>query len=338
MFKIIFSMICLVLFAWCATAPSDIQASPETSNLVAARLPVSVARDGFSIEQSRDFHRRATVAELLTGRDVSLWWNGHVSNAMRSAIIPRRSPTRPLSHAPRPEIGAIRAQTTLGNMSLETFLDHPESYARGFIVIHRGQIVFERYPGMQQSDLHLWASNAKPTVSLLIDLLIAEGKIDESQPYKTYMSDFEGTALGEVKVKDILDMATGLNIEENNETRSDPSSIAIRVFLSEFGEADPIQNKWISVREILKDGIAITEPGSYFGYGSPITQALVLLAEEVTGHPFQDEFDNRVWSEMGVDGSLYMAVAPDGMPAAHGIVSSTLLFPVSDYETDVLNC
>ena len=287
-------------------------------------LPASHVRTGFSLEESQRLAAQANLASLLAGGDVALYWTGHVSEFMPTAVVPRVAATRMLEFSPDPRIGATRAESALGSLSLDEFLTDPRSFAQGFIVVHRGRIVYEKYPGMHEEDNHLWASNAKTMVSLLIDLLIEDGTLDQNQTYGHYMPEFRDTVWQDIRLIDILDMTPGLDTEEDARTRSDPNSIAIRLFLSEFGEPNVTTGKVETTVEILKSARKIREPGTSFDYGSPVTQALVLLTEEVTQKKWADLFQERVWSKMGVEGDLQIHLASDGTAAGHGIVSSRL--------------
>jgi len=222
-----------------------------------------------------------------------------------------------------PEIGQIEAETQhFGSLSLDDFLAKPESYAQGFIVVHEGKIVYERYPGMRPEDHHIWMSNAKVTASLVIDLLIDDGKIDENKTMGDYVPEFRGTPTGKVRVGDVLDMTTGLNSDENPTTRSDPNSIATRTFLAEFGM--PHNGKVERLIDVLKDAKLESKPGDKFQYASATTQLLVFLAEAVERKRWSDIFDERIWSKISAEAPIQLHMTPDGVVAAHGLISSNL--------------
>jgi CubicO group peptidase (beta-lactamase class C family) len=69
----------------------------------------------------------------------------------------------------------------------------PNSFIQAFIVAHKGKVEYERYPGMNPTDSHLWASTAKPIAGLLIEQLVDEGKIDLNNTYSNYDHDYERT-------------------------------------------------------------------------------------------------------------------------------------------------
>lgn len=289
-----------------------------------AQLPATHVKSGFSLEQASRFEAQASVQNILSGGDVALYWTNHVARTMPTAVIPAGQPARALEVSVRDEIGNLRASTALGELSLNEFLYDSRSYAQGFVVVHKGRIIFEEYPGMRPQDNHLWASNAKPLASLLIDLLIEDGELDQNQTFGHYVPEFRGTAWENLRIIDILDMTPGLDTAEDGQTRKDPNSIAIRTFLSEFNQPYAKAGKVESIKEVLKDARKIAEPGESFDYGSPVTQALVILTETITQKKWSDYFDQRVWSKMSAEAGLQVHLAPDGTAAVHGVVSSRL--------------
>ncbi len=160
-----------------------------------SRTPIARFKDGFTLEQSRRFHSQLNLPELLSGGDESVWFCLRASETLPTAIIPPRQPARELPRAENPGIGKIRADTkNFGSLSLDEFMQHPQSYAHAFIVVHRGQIVYENYPAFHPEDHHIWMSVSKTVPSLVIDLLISDGKIDQEQTIGHYVPEFRGTA------------------------------------------------------------------------------------------------------------------------------------------------
>lgn len=285
-------------------------------------LTVAQSKSPLTLEQATCLENQVTVSQLLQGGSPTVYWAGNIARHMPTAVVPHRQPSLPLANEPMPQIGETTAASALGTLSLNDFLEDPRSGARGFIVIHRGRVVFEQYPGMRDSDNHLWASNAKPMASLLVDLLIDDGKLDPNKAVTEYLQDFRGTAWDSVQLIDLLDMTPGLDTEETSETRKDPNSIAIRTFLAEMGA--PHGQQLEHLRDVLKQAKRVREPGTQFEYGSPVTQALVLVTEAAAQQRWADLFDERVWSKMYAEGDLQIHLSPDGIAAAHGVVSSRL--------------
>ena len=58
----------------------------------------------------------------------------------------------PLEHSSNPGVGETRLGVAQGDLRLDDYLVHAESRAQGFIVVHRGKVAFEAYPGMRDFD------------------------------------------------------------------------------------------------------------------------------------------------------------------------------------------
>lgn len=293
---------------------------------IAERTPLDEFVNGFPIELEKQT-RAADYNTLFVGGDISAYFNMRVSEFLPTAILPSRQPMMPLGSRPMPEIGSVEAEMMdeselKGALTLDKFLEQSD-FAQAYLVVHKGDIVYEKYPRMRREDSHLWMSAAKPTASLLIDMLISEGKIDENKPITTYLTDFQSTDWDGVTTKDVMDMATGMDLEDTTESRFDPDNIARRVYEAEFGYANETRGVEV-LRDVLRSTPKKSEPGLAFEYSSGLTQVLVFLAEVVEGERWHQIFDRRVWSKVGAEGALQLHMTPDGIVAAHGLVSSNL--------------
>lgn len=288
------------------------------------RTPLERFLDGFPIELAKRAVK-ANYEELFAGGDVSAYVNLRAAEYLRTAVLPASQPMMPLGDRPLPEVGLIKAETEhAGKLTLDEYLARSDLYAQAYLVVHKGDIVYEKYPRMRPEDSHLWMSSAKPTGSLIIDLLISEGKIDENAPITNYMTDFQGTDWDGISVRDVMDMATGMDLEDTGESRFDPNNVARRTYEAEFNFPNAITGKVEMLADVLKSAKAIKTPGLAFEYSSGLTQMLVLLAEAVEGERWQQSFDRRVWSKIGAEGPLQVHTTPDGIAAAHGLISSRL--------------
>ena len=288
------------------------------------RSPVAEFKEnGFSLEQVEEYRSNLNLPHLLSGGDASVWYSQRTSEVAYTSILPVKVPVMPLETDLMPEIGEITAETKFfGEMTLNEWLVHPQSYAKAIIVIHEGKVVFEEYPGLNDWESHLWMSTAKPTTSLVIDHLIAAGLLNDQMTVAELMPDWALTEWADITLRDILDMTPGMNSEENDETRADPNSIATRVFLAEFGFE--YNKKTETVADILMDAVSVDSPGNKFEYGSPTTEMLVLIAEAVSGRTWPDLFEHYVWSKMGAEAPLNIHLSPFGTAAAHGLLTSPL--------------
>lgn len=290
-----------------------------------SRQPVTKELAGYSNAEYQAMFKNFSYETVLIGGDVSLFANTRMSSFLNTAIVPPRKVSAPLPIEPNPALGKIVAETTYGKMSLDDFITSPKSFIQAFIVAHKGKIVYERYPGMKPTDSHIWASTAKPLTGLLVEQLIDEGKVDQNKTYGEYVPEFHGTAWESIKIIDLMNMASGLNVGENDVTRHDPKSIMARLYHSEFGSPDPVTNKIETSRTVMKAAAKVCEPATQFDYSSVITQSLAILIETVTGKRFSDVADEKVFSHMSLEGDIQIHLSrADSLELAHGLLSSRL--------------
>lgn len=279
------------------------------------RLSVKEAFAGYTAEEVRNWVANFKLSDALTIGRAALWFGTNGSQVFPTATVPSRNKANAFKTTPMAAIPGMVAETSLGTMSLAEFIGHPKSYTRGFIVIHRGRIVYETYPGMLQTDLHVTASASKIFAALVIDVLIEEGVISEEQTIGAYVPGLEGSAWDRIKVIDIMDMATGLDAIDGPAYFADPSSIAARLLTAEMGDSAE------TMLDVMRDAKPVSKPGAAFTYSSTATQALVLLAEGASGRPWSELFDTRIWSKVRSDGAVQVHLSPDGIALAHGFMS-----------------
>jgi CubicO group peptidase (beta-lactamase class C family) len=289
--------------------------------LPAALLPVSVARNGFTPEQARSLRDRYSYVEVISAGDVSLFHFLNLNVWLPTAQIARTGNVVPLRVEPDPRFGATRIKGA--GPTLNDYLLSPASRAQGMVVVHRGRVVLERYPGMRDTDSHVWMSTAKTTTSLVVRLLAEQGRIDVKQPIDRYMPALKGTAWEGTRVQEVLDMASGMDVVETQNNRENPRSLITRYNLATSGEANADGVKE-SQFEVIRTAKRLRPAGEVFDYSSVNTTLLALLAEAVENKRWSDIFQERVWSKMTVEGDMLVALAPDSTPQSHGLVATRL--------------
>jgi len=304
----------LALYASCAAETAIAQPATSTAAKESPPpMPVSAARQGFTPAQAADLLKRFNNEEALKGGDVSLFAFSNFTEVQKVAVIGRNGPVVMLERRIDPKLGQVRFKSDLGDLTLADYLAHSKSRTQGFVVVHKGRIVYEDYPGMKPNDYHIWMSTTKTVASLMLRLLAEDGKVDVKQPLTTYLPWLRGSEWQDVKVIDALDMATGMAAIENDATRADPDSAYTRMNLA--GSGVPHKGKVESMKDVLASTRRIGPPGVAFEYGSPITLLLPLIVEEVTGRRWVDLFEERVWGKMSVEGDMLPAnswrVEPD---------------------------
>ena len=314
-------------------------------------IPVSIAKEkGWSLEWIADARKAFESFHMQMGGDHALYYAINLTEFFSTGESPPHPDFMPLERAINPTLGStIKTATSKGKITLDQYMADPLYRAQGIIMIHKGKVVYEQYPGMEPSDRHLTASTGKITVGIVIAQLLKEGKIDGSKPIIHYVPQLEGTAWDTVPTSCVYNMCTALNTEETIEAILDPKSPVARFIGSCAGSNDPIYGKpvdWLQIaRETAKPLSTGEKPGEVFRYSSINTTVLTQLVENVEKKPWKLVFEERVWSKVGARRSICFHESPGGMALPTGFVSVTpedyarfaLLFTPSWHKTATEN-
>jgi len=227
-------------------------------------LPVSSAKSPFPLEFARDAQKRFENFHYQLGGDHALYYNLHLSELLRTAVSKPNRSYRPLGKALVTGLGdKVSFGVKEGNLTLNQYVVHPNHRVQAVVMVHKGKIVYETYPGMNPMDLHVWMSPGKTTVGLVIAQLEAEGKIDMNKQVVEYLPQFKGSNWDGIRMIDAANMATALQLEETMEAIVDPKSVIVRFFSAEFGSPNPATGKVDDWLDILKnaDKIVGEKPG-----------------------------------------------------------------------------
>jgi CubicO group peptidase (beta-lactamase class C family) len=289
-------------------------------------LPVSSAKAPFSLEFAQDAQKRFENFHYQLGGDHALYYNLHLSELLRTAVSKPNQSYKPLEKALVTGLGdKVSFGVNEGNLTLNQYVVHPNHRVQAVVMVHKGKIVYETYPGMNRMDQHVWMSPGKSTVGLVIAQLEAEGKIDMNRQVVDYLPEFKGTNWDGIRMIDAANMATALQLEETMEAIVDPKSVIVRFFSAEFGSPNPATGKVDDWLEILKnaDKIEGEKPGYRFRYSSAVTQVFVVIAERIEKKTWAEIFEERVWGNMTARLGMQHHLTPDGTSVAHGLLSTT---------------
>ncbi|MGF1697165.1 beta-lactamase family protein [Vibrio lamellibrachiae] len=182
------------------------------------------------------------------------------------------------------------------------------------MITKNGKVVFEHF-NMPYNEQHVWMSNAKTIAGLLIALLEEEGKIDVSNTLITYLPELADSDWKDVKVIDVLNMQSGMDVRENAEARSNPNTSIAQIFMAETGHIPDYLDTLLRPKKQ-------SEAGKAFEYSSANTQILGMLIARVENKTLSKVFEQRIWSKAGMSSDGIMSLTPDGFEIVHGIYSS----------------
>lgn len=293
----------------------------EEHKIVSTDTPLGEVRDIFTY-----FHTPANVVQIQVASDKTLYAWQNMSGFQYTMQILRDGPISVLPEKIDPAIGKV-AFTRPGEKQ-ETVNQHfNTSHMDALLVLHRGNVVYERYKTMRPFDKHQWFSCSKVVSSTIVGLLALEGKIDIKKPVSAYVPQLKDSDWDKVTVEETLDMATGLDSTEHEEPNDDARSNPERgwykwaVSIGLFEDKDHLnQSPWDVLRNMKK-----VKPGhTVFEYNSINPFVLELIVNEVTGQTLNEVFGERVWRKMGAQNDAFVGVTKYGLGNSWGFVNTTL--------------
>ncbi|BDZ54328.1 serine hydrolase domain-containing protein [Agromyces marinus] len=248
-------------------------------------------------------------------------WQDAPHNRWAFAHVAELVPTAPIAH--RPAVESAREVVGLEAMrssmpDLPTRLE--ESYTDALVVVRDGELVAEHYrEGFGPDGLHLLMSVSKSLCGLTIGTLVDEGVIDPDRRVDHYVPALAGSAYGDAKVQQVLDMTVDVDYDEDyrnpaSEVQAQDRVAGWRTRLP----GDPADT--YAFLAALRGG---GEHGVRFRYCSAGTDVLAWIVESVTGTRYADAVSERLWSRLGCRNDARITIDPGGFGFANGGISCT---------------
>ncbi|MCY1398250.1 6-aminohexanoate-dimer hydrolase [compost metagenome] len=201
-------------------------------------------------------------------------------------------------------------------MTLARYLE--ESDTDGFLVLHKGRVVYERYSEhFSAGQPHIWASMTKSVTGLLAAQLVAEGRLDPHARLSRYVPELAGTPFGDASVQRNLDMEVAVSYPGDV-----PPDIglfaATGIFPRKPGMPGTIYDFLKVVRSVPGQS---GEPLYFYQNGSP--EAVAWAISRITGQSWSSLVSERIWSRFAAD-DADMLVDEQGIEMASGGLSSSL--------------
>jgi|SRR5690554_896432 len=169
-----------------------------------------------------------------------------------------------------------------------------DNHVQGVIVIKDGQISLEHYaPGITPETLWTSFSVAKSVSSMLVGIALTEGVIESLEdPLKKYINEFKGYDYGEVTVRQLLTMTSGIDWNEDYE---DPNSDVGQMYtaLCEGNEAH--------ILTYMKPLKFAHKPGTHWNYSTGETDLVGILVQKATGKSLSEYLSEKVWKPFGME-------------------------------------
>ena len=197
--------------------------------------------------------------------------------------------------------------------STADFIEHCDT--TGLIVARGNTIMVEEYYlGNTESSKAICWSVSKSVISALFGIAVEEGLIASLDDHVTnYVPSLEGTGYDGVKIKDVLQMSSGIRFNEdyadfNSDINRMGRAIAFNSPLERFVAS--LENE--------------REPGTFNQYVSMDTQVLGMILREATGMNLSQYTEEKLWCPLGMEADAYWLIDNSGMEAAFGGLNAVL--------------
>ncbi|ANI78048.1 MULTISPECIES: serine hydrolase domain-containing protein [Sphingobium] len=171
--------------------------------------------------------------------------------------------------------------------------DEDVGETRALVVMHRGEIVAERYaPGFGPETKLLGWSMGKSVTAVLVGLMVADGRLALDSPVPVAAWSQQGDPRGRITLRQLLAMTSGLDHVEDEEPLAQADTVRMLFTdgaqdMSAFAEAKPLAHA----------------PGSHFSYSTGSTLILTdLMARMLTNNADPDA--RRQAMQTFIDGRL----------------------------------
>lgn len=197
------------------------------------------------------------------------------------------------------------------------------NYTDGMLIMHKGQVVYERYFGCLEEDgKHAIMSMTKSITGLLGQILVAEGVLDDTLLVRDLIPEIGDSGFASATVREVMDMTTGVQYSEDY---SDPNAdiwLYSRAAspLPKPADYEGPDGYWAYLEQVRPEGTH----GEKFHYKTINSDMLGWIISRVTGKAITELASERLWQPMGAEQDAYQTVDGKGVPFAGGGISAGL--------------
>ena len=170
------------------------------------------------------------------------------------------------------------------------------------LIAQNGKLIVEKYSGNNSRDTLINPqSMSKSLLSVAVGLAITQGKIKSvNDPIRVYLPELKGEEKGIITIKNLLQMAAGLEQISADYKPWNPWSRSVQ---QNFGKRF---NYWVMQLK-LSDF-----PGTRFEYNNNESNLLGMVLESATGVPYQTFLKDEVWPKLKLGSASAYLDKPNG--------------------------
>ncbi|MBD8240397.1 serine hydrolase domain-containing protein [Pseudomonas fluorescens] len=202
-------------------------------------------------------------------------------------------------------------------------IDHlVASQTDAFLVMQGDTVLFERYfNGQRACDRHIMFSVTKSLIGTLGEQLVTEGVLRPELPAAYYVPELAGSAFGDATVRQLFDMAVGIDYSE---VYDDPNSESSQYgYACGFQPAPATYAQFESLYQYLPSLKKRGSHGGFFHYVTATTEALAWVMERASGKACSQMLE-AIWKRLGCDRDGYFMADAWGRNVAGAGFSATL--------------
>jgi CubicO group peptidase (beta-lactamase class C family) len=188
----------------------------------------------------------------------------------------------------------------------------------GIIVIKDGEVAFEKYLlGNTQDTKWMSMSVVKSMTATLVGMAIRDGYIKNIDDQLTdYLPRFSGSAYDGVSVRNLLQMASGVDW---NETYTDLKSDRRAMLEAQIAQ------KPDEILDLMAGLDRAAEPGTRWNYSTGETSVVGALVNAATGKHVADYLSEKIWVPFGMESDAsWWLDSPGGLEIGGSGLSATL--------------
>lgn len=208
----------------------------------------------------------------------------------------------------------FKKETSLNQICEEKQID-------GVIVLHKGEIVYEKYPDMDPSDRHLLASVSKTFVATIIATLADKNVLDEQDNIGKFLPEFKDKPLANVTIENLLRMASGIDCKEKEKGAfTDPNHCFYKLLQHTAVFPQPTTDFEENLIKIIADEGTYEKQGKVLDYTSANSVILATIAERATSKPYHELVQEYIWSKIGAEADARISLSSTGFTGSYGIM------------------
>lgn len=228
---------------------------------------------------------------------------------------PRPLPLHPVPLNPSDvEVQRLEGLGTLADVLGDTWTD-------AVVILHNGRIVLEGYGnGMAPDTPHLLMSVTKSVVGCIAGILTERGDLNPEMVVEYYVPEVAGSGYGGARVRDLLDMRTGVAFSEEY-TNPDAEVRVMERYMGWRPGLSPGENG--GMYAYLATLGSAGPHGGTFVYRSADTDMLGWVCERAAGTRMADLVSTLIWHPLGAEFNAEITCDGVGSAIHDGGMSAT---------------